>query len=389
VSFQRIACEGLFTTTLLALFDPGPVWSSDGERLSLSRFLQELEGHRQQKSAKSVSRLYQGEEPVSNRFLDLLGRGGPILADGGMGTMLMAAGLMFGDPPEQWNVLPEKRDLVRAVHRGYLDAGAQIILTNSFGGSPFRLKLHTLQGRVFELNRAAAELAREEAGEAAVVAGSMGPSGELFEPMGSLTYDAAVEGFAAQAAGLAAGGVDVMWVETMSDLNEVRAAVEGARRGAPDLPVTATMTFDTRGFTMMGVSPAEAVLVLNALDLAAVGGNCGNGPAEIEGVIYGMHQVRSDIPLIAKSNAGIPQVVDGRAVYNGTPEIMAEYARRVRALGATIIGACCGSTPAHVRAMAEALRTLPELDGSEIELAVATAQRTAPRSREERRLRRG
>src|SRR5215470_11846516 len=155
---------------------------------------------------------------MSNRFLDLLANSdGPILADGGMGTMLMAAGLLFGDPPEQWNVLPEKQGHIRAVHRGYLDAGAQIILTNSFGGSPFRLKLHNLHEQVFELNRAAAALARAEAGER-VVAGSIGPSGELFEPMGALTFDAAEAGFAAQAAGLAAGGADVLWVETMSDL---------------------------------------------------------------------------------------------------------------------------------------------------------------------------
>src|SRR5262249_8858919 len=217
---------------------------------------------------------------MSNRFLDLLARrDGPIVADGGMGTMLMAAGLLFGDPPEQWNVLPEKQRHVRAVHRGYLDAGAQIILTNSFGGNPFRLKLHNLQGRVFELNRAAAELARAEAGDRAVVAGSIGPSGELFEPMGSLTSDAAVAGFAAQAAGLAAGGADVLWIETMSDLNEVRAAVDGARQAAPDLPVVATMTFDTRGFTMMGVSPAEAIEALSELGLAAGGGHFGNRPA--------------------------------------------------------------------------------------------------------------
>jgi 5-methyltetrahydrofolate--homocysteine methyltransferase len=158
-----------------------------------------------------------------NRFLQLLEQGGPIVADGGMGTMLMAAGLLFGDPPELWNVLPERRDAIRAVHRGYLAAGAQLILTNSFGGTSFRLKLHNLQERVFELNKAAAELARLEAGDDRVVAGSMGPSGELFEPMGALTYDTAVAGFAAQAAGLAAGGVDVLWIETMSDLQEVRA----------------------------------------------------------------------------------------------------------------------------------------------------------------------
>lgn len=326
---------------------------------------------------------------MTNRFLDLLAGGGPIVADGGMGTMLMAAGLLFGDPPEQWNVDAEKRERVRAVHHGYLDAGAQIILTNSFGGNPFRLKLHNLQHRTRELNQAAAELGRVAAGENAVVAGSIGPTGELFEPMGALTYDSAVAAFAEQAAGLADGGADVLWIETMSDLNEVRAAVEGARRGAPDLPVVATMTFDTRGCTMMGVSPAEAALALVELGLPALGGNCGNGPAEIEGVIHGMHQNNPDVALIAKSNAGMPEIVDDRAVYNGTPEIMADYARRVRALGATIIGACCGSTPAHIKAMADALRTQPALDAATIQLGSAVAQRPVARSREERRTRRG
>lgn len=329
---------------------------------------------------------------MSNRFLELLARSETIIADGGIGTMLMNAGLLFGDPPEQWNILPDKQPLVRAVHRGYLDAGAQIILTNSFGGTPFRLKLHNLQDRVFELNKAAAELARAEAGASAVVAGSIGPSGELFEPMGALTFDAAVAGFAAQAAGLAAGGVDVLWIETMSDLQEVRAAVAGARQAAPDLPVVATMTFDTRGFTMMGVSPAQAVAELAELNLAALGGNCGNGTDEIEGVVFGMHQTGTRLPLVAKSNAGMPEMIDGRAVYNGTPAIMGEYARRVRALGATIIGACCGSTPAHIAAIARALREQPALELHEIQLASAPAQRQEPevsrRAREERRARR-
>jgi 5-methyltetrahydrofolate--homocysteine methyltransferase len=342
-----------------------------------------------------------------NRFLTLLQQHDPIVADGGMGTMLMAAGLLFGDPPEQWNVLEDKVGHVRAIHRGYLDAGAQLVLTNSFGGNPFRLKLHNLDGQVFELNRAAAALARAEAGEAAVVAGSIGPSGELFEPLGSLTYDAAVAGFAAQAAGLAAGGADVLWVETMSDLQEVRAAVEGARRAAPELPVVATMTFDTRGYTMMGVSPAEAVAALQEFGVVAAGGNCGNGPDEIEGVVAGMRRARdarglglevsgadttnatlqplaSSLKLVAKSNAGMPEIVDGRAVYNGTPEIMALYARRVRALGAGIIGACCGSTPAHIRAMARALREEPPLDPAEVNLAIATVEPRVTRRRKER-----
>lgn len=318
---------------------------------------------------------------MARDFVALFRTGEPVVLDGGMGTMLMAAGLLFGDPPEQWNVLDEKAELVRAVHRGYVAAGAQVILTNSFGGSPFRLKMHGLDGQVFALNRAAAELAKGEAGAVAFVAGSIGPSGELFEPMGSLTYDAAVEGFAAQAAGLAAGGVDALWVETMSDLSEVRAAVEGARRAAPGLPVVATLTFDTRGFTMMGVSPTEAIEALAELGLAAIGGNCGNGPDEIEAVVYAMHRARPDIPVVAKSNAGMPEVIDGRTVYGGSPAVMAECARRLRAFGATGIGACCGSTPTHIAAMAEALRALPPLDPAALTLASAVAQRqeVAPR----------
>lgn len=312
---------------------------------------------------------------MTNRFLALLANGGPVVADGGMGTMLMNAGLLFGDPPEQWNMQPDKQPLVRAIHRGYLDAGAQVILTNSFGGTPFRLKLHKLDTQVFEINRAAAELARAEAGDERAVAGSIGPSGELFEPMGALTYDAAVAGFAAQAEGLAAGGVDAFWIETMSDLQEVRAAVEGCKQAAPDIPIVATMTFDTRGFTMMGVSPTDAVSELSALGVAAIGGNCGNGPDEIEAVIYAMRQANPDIALVAKSNAGMPEIVEDRAVYNGTPEIMGEYARRVRAFGATVIGACCGSTPAHIAAIADSLHAMPALHADDLTLATPLAQR--------------
>lgn len=278
-----------------------------------------------------------------------------ILADGGMGTMLMGAGLEQGDPPEQWNVLHP--DQVRAVHRGYIEAGAQIILTNSFGGSRFRLKLHGLQGRVAEFNRAAAEVARAEADAAphdVVVAGSMGPSGELLRPLGTLTFEEARDGFAEQAAALTEGGVDVLWIETMSDLREVQAAVEGAR-SVSDLPVVTTMTFDTHGHTMMGVSPVKALEALREFQPLALGGNCGNGPAEIEGVIQAMHSADPNVVLVAKSNAGIPELVNGEIVYSGTPEVMAGYALRVRDLGARIIGACCGSTPAHVQAMAEAL----------------------------------
>jgi 5-methyltetrahydrofolate--homocysteine methyltransferase len=338
----------------------------------------------------SVSPLLRVQQIImTNRFLKLLQQDRPILVDGAMGTQLMAAGLLFGDPPELWNVLPDKCDKVRAVYRGYLDAGSDIILTNTFGGSPFRLKMHNLQDRVFELNKAGADLAREEAGDR-VVAGDIGPSGEIFEPMGTLRYDDAVEGFRKQAEGLAAGGVDVFWIETMSDLREVQAAVEGARLAAPEIPVVTTMTFDTRGFTMMGVSPAEAINELSKLNVAAIGGNCGNGPDELEAVIYAMSLVRQDIPLVAKSNAGMPVMMNGKATYNASPEIMAEAARRFRAFGATIIGACCGSTPAHIRAMKDALLDQPPLDPAALTLTVPLARKNeiSDDARRERRARR-
>ncbi len=282
-----------------------------------------------------------------------------VLADGAMGTMLMNAGLEHGESPERWNV--EHPERIRAVHEAYIGAGSQIILTNTFGGSAFRLKLHNLDDRVAELNRAGAEIARsaaDAAGRRVVVAGSMGPSGELIQPLGTLTIEEARDGFAEQAAALEAGGVDVLWIETMSDLQEVRAAVEGARQ-ASSLPIVATMTFDTHGFTMMGVSPTAALDALQEMGLAAFGGNCGNGPAEIEGVIKAMHERNPEAVLVAKSNAGIPEMIGGEICYSGTPAVMAEHAVRIVELGARIVGGCCGSTPEHIRAMREALEAAP------------------------------
>jgi 5-methyltetrahydrofolate--homocysteine methyltransferase len=286
----------------------------------------------------------------------LLARPGIILADGAMGTMLFDAGLTFGDPPERWNV--EHPDRVRAVHRGYLEAGAQLILTNTFGGNRFRLRMHNLQDMVGELNRTAAVLARAEvraAGDAALVAGDIGPSGAILEPLGELAFNDAAAGFAEQAASLIDGGVDVLWIETMSDLQEVRAAVQGARQASSSIPVITTMTFDTRGHTMMGVSPEQAAKELSGWGAAAIGGNCGNGPEEIIEVIRKMHAEAPQAVLVAKANAGIPELVNGRAVYGASPETMAGYARAVAQAGARIIGSCCGSTPAHVAAMAAAL----------------------------------
>jgi methionine synthase I (cobalamin-dependent) len=291
-----------------------------------------------------------------NKLQQLISSGEPILLDGAMGTMLMDAGLEQGYAPEAWNV--EHPDRVRAVHRAYIQAGSNVILTNSFGGTRFRLKLHNFQDRVVEFNRAAAQNARAEAdaaGHPVIVAGSMGPTGELLEPMGTMTFEEAKVAYAEQAGALAEGGVDVLWIETMSDLNEVKAAIEGAQ-SVSDLPLVATMTFDTHGHTMMGVKPEKAVEFLKAYDLTAIGANCGNGPGEIEAVVTAMRTVAPDVPLIAKANAGIPHWEGSELKYDGTPEVMANYAARVRDLGANLIGGCCGNTPAHIQAMAEALQ---------------------------------
>src|SRR6476659_5034393 len=294
--------------------------------------------------------------PENRRWRALLAEGGPILADGAMGTMLFAAGLQFGDPPETWNVAHP--DVVRRIHRGYLDAGSRIVMTNTFGGNRLRLRLHGLDGRVSELNRTAAILLRAEvdaAGGRALVAGDIGPTGEIMAPLGTLEQAEAEDVFAEQAAALIAGGVDLIWIETMSHLSEIGAAIAGVRRVSPGIPIVATMTFDTRGFTMMGVSPEAAVTALAAAGADAIGGNCGNGPDELLPVIEKMHAIAPDVVLVAKSNAGMPELVDLRAVYRAEPPLMAEAALGFRAAGARIVGACCGSTPAHLAAMAEAL----------------------------------
>ncbi len=283
---------------------------------------------------------------------------GPVVADGAMGTMLMANGLEFGDPPEMWNV--EHPELIRRVQRAYADAGAQVLLTNTFGGNRLRLELHGREDRVDQLNRTAAVLARVEANAAdhdVLVAGDLGPTGQIIASIGgTLTPELAREVFAEQARALAAAGVDVLWVETMSDLDEAIAAIRGAHDAAPDTPVIATMSFDTRGHTMMGVSPERAAEALLGAGAAAVGGNCGNGPEELIPVIEKMRAAYPDAVLVAKGNVGQPMLVGMSVAYETTPADMAGFARRFRDAGANVIGACCGSTPPHLRAIVEAVR---------------------------------
>lgn len=289
---------------------------------------------------------------------ELLGRPGLVLADGGMGTMLMELGLQFGASPELWNV--EHPDRVRRVHRGYLQAGSRVILTNTFGCNRLRLSLHNLQDRVAELNTAAAKLVRQEvqeAGARAVVAGDIGPSGGILAPLGELEPSEATAAFAEQARGLIEGGVDVIWIETISSLEEMRAAIDGVRQASTGIPIVATMTFDTRGRTMMGVTPEQAVRELSGWGVSALGANCGNGPDEILAVIQ---KLKAAAPpqavLVAKSNAGVPKLEQGRAVYGAGPQEMAAYALAAAEAGTRVIGACCGSTPQHLAAMTAALQ---------------------------------
>jgi 5-methyltetrahydrofolate--homocysteine methyltransferase len=280
-----------------------------------------------------------------------------LLADGAMGTNLFEAGLATGEAPELWNF--EHPERIGALHRAMVEAGADIILTNSFGGSRHRLKLHKSQDRVAEINGRAAEIARQvadRAGRPVAVAGSMGPTGELFEPLGPLTHAEGVATFAEQARALAAAGVDLLWIETMSSKDEVRAAAEGA--ATTGLPYVCTLSFDTNGRTMMGVTPAEHAQLCHELSPRplAYGANCGVGAAELVAAIVNMSAAaESGDVIVAKGNCGIPYYVEGKIRYDGTPELMADYARLARDAGARIIGGCCGTTPRHLAAMREAL----------------------------------
>jgi len=279
-----------------------------------------------------------------------------LLADGATGTNLFNMGLSSGEPPEMWNV--EQPDNIRTLYRGAVDAGSDIFLTNTFGGNASRLKLHGLQGRVHELNRVGAALGREIAdasGRRVVVAGSVGPTGEIFEPLGTLTHAVAVEMFHEQAEGLKAGGVDVLWVETISAPEEYRAAAEAAALAG--MPWCGTMSFDTAGRTMMGVTSAAMVAMVDKLahPPIAFGANCGVGASDLLRTVLGFAAQGSDRPLIAKGNAGIPKYHDGHIHYDGTPALMADYAVLARDAGVRIIGGCCGTMPEHLKAMRAAL----------------------------------
>ena len=298
---------------------------------------------------------------MSDRLQRLLAARPWLLADGATGTNLFDAGLQTGDAPELWNF--DHPDRIETLHRTMIQAGSDIVLTNSFGGSRHRLKLHKWQDRVQAVNETAARICRgvadsegAKAGREIVVGGSMGPTGELFEPLGPLTIADGTEAFAEQARALADGGVDVLWIETMSSKDEVAAAVAGA--ATTGLPIVTTLSFDTNGRTMMGVTAAEAVAMFHSLEPRpiAYGANCGVGAAELLAALLNMSGTAEpgDV-MIAKGNCGIPYFDDGKIRYDGTPELMADYARLARDIGVRIIGGCCGTSPAHIKAMRAAL----------------------------------
>jgi len=289
-------------------------------------------------------------------LLELLTTSGPLVFDGAMGTQLQNAGLIDGGAPELWNV--EHADVVEEILSGYVAAGAQAITTNTFGGTRPRLQMHALEDRVYELNNVAAQIARRAAdkGQSVVVLGGIGPLGELLEPLGTVTPDQAVEFFAEQIRGLVDGGIDAILIETMSDLGEVTAAVTAAQQAAPGLPILVTMSFDTNLRTMMGVTPAAAVAALSDLGVTAVGANCGRGMDEARNIGAQLIAARTaDIRIMISPNAGLPQLIDGEFQYTGSPEEMAAFAQEMRDLGVDIIGACCGSTPAHIEAIRQAI----------------------------------
>jgi len=295
----------------------------------------------------------------TERFFSRLNSGQVLLADGATGTRLQSQGLEGGRAPEAW--ILEQPGRIRDLHQGYIDAGSDIVLTCTFGGTRFRLEKDGLGDRVAEINRTAARLAREmaaaaerTAGREIWVGGDMGPTGELLAPLGSLSAEEVTEAYARQAAALTEGGADFLLIETMSDLGEAKAAIAGAR-SVSDLPLFCTFSFDTHGRTMMGIRPGHAASEIAPL-VVGLGANCGRDPAEFVGFMQAMRQAAPQALLWAKPNAGLPHIEGDEVVYDATPQYMAQVARQLRDAGAQVIGGCCGTTAEHIQAMAEALK---------------------------------
>ena len=278
-----------------------------------------------------------------------------VILDGAMGTNLFMKGLTSGECPESWNIDNPKK--IFEIHESFVNAGSDIIVTNTFGGNQFRLKLHQLESKVKELNYSGAQIARKSAGKKVFIAGSIGPSGEILEPLGNLKYELAVKAFGEQSLALAEGGVDMLWLETFSDIKELQAALEGSMQTG--LPIVATMSFDTVGKTMMGVSPNEFVSFMEKQhNVFAYGANCGLGLDELLQTV-GQMQNAGGKNVVAKSNLGIPVFHNGLIKYNTTEKSLLDYAVKARNMGALFIGGCCGTEAKHIKKVKEILKASP------------------------------
>ena len=293
-----------------------------------------------------------------NKIIQEINKGKVLVSDGAWGTFLQQKGLKLGECPEEWNI--SRSEDVFDIASSYIEAGAHMIETNSFGGNYFKLKNYGLEGRVYEINRAAAEISRKAAGSDHFVLGSVGPTGKMLI-MEEVTEGELYDAFKEQSLALEAGGVDAIVIETMTDLDEARIAVKAAKENTR-CAVFCTMTFDKiiggAYRTMMGISPTEMTQALVEAGADVIGANCGNGIADMIGIVKEIREVNARIPILIHANAGLPHYHDGDTTFPETPEDMASNVKEIAAAGANIIGGCCGTTPAHIRKVGEVVNSL-------------------------------
>lgn len=292
-----------------------------------------------------------------NRFLERLNTAEPLVADGATGTNLQRLGLKAGTPPE--DLVIDQPGVLLGLSRSFVEAGSDIILTCTFGGTRLRMRESRYAARAVEINQRAVELACQAASlrEGVLVAGSMGPTGQLLKPFGPLSAEEARSAYAEQAGALAGAGVDFLLIETMFALEEATAAFEGAR-SVTDLPIVVSFSYDRGTRTMMGVKPTQVMKTYQGMGAAAVGGNCGTTLENMEKIVQEYALAAPGFPLWVKPNAGLPRMdpETNTAIYDVTPDSMADYAKKYVAAGARVVGGCCGSTPEHLAAIARAVK---------------------------------